>query len=330
MKYYIGLDQGGTKTAAIVCGTNGRILGAGYEAGLVDVYFNDTDGQYIKRIKSACEKACAQAGIKLPDISAVCGGLNGADWDFEYPILAKKLAAGLGIEDVIVLNDCVAALRGGTDELECGVVCAGSGLNIAVKRHDGEKIIYGYFINDAHQGAGALGTAALRKIMESYIGICGHTALTRLILEYTGHDNAEKLLMSITSGQYRLEPKVLAPLVLKAYVQGDKETVSIVNPFAEEIAMYVTAGIRRLEISNNNMPIVFSGSVFKGDGLMLGDKIFSHITKSRPNMRMIYPRYEPVCGAALTLLDREFGGVVPDTVKENFDKTAAGHGLLWG
>jgi N-acetylglucosamine kinase-like BadF-type ATPase len=39
MKYFLGIDQGGTKTAALVCDANGNILGVGNEKGLVSLYF---------------------------------------------------------------------------------------------------------------------------------------------------------------------------------------------------------------------------------------------------------------------------------------------------
>ena len=330
MKYLLGIDQGGTKTAALVCDINGNILGTGYENGLVDVYFNDKEEIYIKRIITASVKACTMAGTTLKDISSICCGLNGADWDFEYPILTKRLLTAFNSKDVLVLNDCIAAMRGNGGNLikECAVVCAGTGLNAAIRRCDGKEIIFGYFIDNAHQGASALGANALKKIMEAYLGICKDTSLTGLILDFTGHDSAKDLLMDITSGKYRLDFKLLAPLLLKAYAAGDYEAVNIVKRFTYEVAQYITAGMRRLDMSGSNLDIIFSGSVFKSVGTGVAERIFNCISKSEPCVRMIHARYEPVCGTVLTLLDKEWGEVLPDKVITAFDKSAEVHGLL--
>ena len=328
MKYFLGIDQGGTKTAALVCDLNGKILGVGYDHGLAAVYFDDTEELYIKRIVSAAKTACSMSGIALVDISAVCGGINGADWPHEHPILTKQITQGLGITNMTVLNDCIPAMRAGSSKKEVAVVCAGSGLNIAVQRADGRQIIYGYYISDAHQGGGALGAMALRKVMEATIGICGQTKLTEMILGYTGYNSAEELLIALTSGKYKLKTKTLTPLLLKAFISGDKEAVAIVDKFAEEIAPYVIAGMGRLGMNGSLTDIVFSGSVFKDIGTLVADKIFSCIAAVEPNVCKVHARYEPVCGAVLTLLDREYGGTYTDKLTAVFDESAVKHGLL--
>jgi len=328
MKYLLGIDQGGTKTITLVCDVNGKILGTGFDSGLVDIYFKDTEELYIKRIVNASENACRQANITLEQVGAVCGGINGADWDFEYPLLTGKLSQALNKNNVTVLNDCIVAMRGGSRNPECAVVCAGTGLNAAVRRSDGEEIIYGYFIDGAHQGGSALGTQALRKVMESYLGICGNTSLTELVLGYTGHNCAESLLIDITSDKYKLEPKDLTPLLLKAFAAGDNETSEFVGCFADGVAKYITAGMKRLDMSGKALDIVFSGSVFKDIGMLVADLIFDYIVKAEPNVRKIYAKYEPVCGAAMVLLDREWGEGLPDEVEARFYEGAKAHGLL--
>jgi len=330
MKYFLGIDQGGTKTDAIICDCAGRVQGTGYDHGLATSYFKDDEGVYIDRIKSASKKACSMAGIALSDVSAVCGGLNGADWDHEIPILTDVLRLALGIYDATVLNDCIIAMRGGNVDIspDCAVICAGSGLNAAVRRSDGKEILYGYYIDDSHQGAYALGTQALKKVMDSHIGVCGETALTELVLGFTGFDDPEHLMIEYTTMNYQLENKDLAPLLTKAYAQGDKESVNIVNEFADGVSRYITVGIERLGLSGRPLDIVFSGSVFKQDGTSVAHRIFEIIQEYEPNARMIDARYEPVCGAALTLLDREYNTALPAEVTAAFEKSAQEHGLL--
>jgi len=329
MKYVLGIDQGGTKTAAIVCNTDGKIIGTGMDAGLADVYFADTEELYIKRITNAASKACEMAGISIESIACACGGLNGADWDFEYPILTERLSRALTVEKTIVLNDCIAAMRGGSAKKECAVVCAGTGLNAAVQHSNGQQIIYGYYIDNAHQGGGALGAAALRKIMESHLGICGKTSLTDAILRVTGHKTPEHLLIALTTGGFHLDRKTLAPLLLKAYACGDAEATTIVESFAYDLAQYITAGMRRLSISGSNTDIVFSGSVFKDVGTLVANRVFENILLQEPNVQKVHAKYEPVCGAALTALESLLPANInlSEEATAAFDETAKTHGL---
>ena len=328
MNYYLGIDQGGTKTAAIVCDSDGNILGAGADGGLAGVYYSDADELYLKRIAAATDAACGAAGIPPGSVAAACGGMNGADWDFEYPILREKLSRALRLADVTVLNDCVAAMRGGSANPECAVVCAGSGMNVAVRGADGREIVYGYYIDGSHQGAGALGKAAFRKAVEADMGLCGVTALTEAILSHTGYDSAEALMIDVTMGRYAPVYKEFAPTLLRAYAAGDGEARDVVEAFSRGAAVYVVAGMKRLGLSGKPLDAVFSGGVFKGAGMLAADRIFEIIAMSEPGARKIHARYEPVCGAALTLLDRHYGGRTPARVNEAFDASAAAFGLL--
>ena len=325
MRYFLGIDQGGTKTAAIVCDSNGNILGTGYDAGLTDVYFNDEEALYIKRLVKAGERACAMAGIGLEEVSAVCGGLSGVDWDFEVAIFTDMLSGAFNKKDVIAVNDCIIAMRGGSASRECAVVCAGSGLNVAV-RGNGRETIYGYYIHTRYQGAGALGTAALEKIYDACMGICAETALSGLILGFTGYDNAESLLIDTSTGKYKIDSKLLAPLLLKAYAAGDKVAAGIIDEFCGGVARYIPAAMGKLGLSGRALDIVFSGSVFKDIGTLVADKIFEYIKAAAPGARKVHARYEPVCGAVLTLLDREWGN--NQEFMKIFDDSAKSFGLI--
>jgi len=322
MKYFLGIDQGGTKTIAIICDSSGQIHGVGHELGLETAYHQDTNDIYAKRILSAAEEACKSSGIKLAQISSVCGCLNGADWDFEYPILTEKLKLILSIDDATVVNDSIGAMRGGSSSENCAVVCAGSGLNVAVRRADGAEIIYGYYIDSAYQGGHALGTHTLRKVMDSHLQICGKTRLTELVLSYTGYRSPEDLMIDLTMEKYNLQYKDLAPLLMEAYADDDIEAVKIVNEFVNGISKYVTTAIKRLDMCDVPLDLVLSGSVFKDNGSIVAEAIYNKVADQTPKIRMIHAKLEPVCGAALILLDKEYKGKIPPEVNKDFNKSA--------
>jgi N-acetylglucosamine kinase-like BadF-type ATPase len=326
-RYYLGIDQGGTETVALVCGSDGNISGKGYEAGLIKK-------ERYESIIDASKKACAEAGVTLSDISAVCGGLSGADWDPDYPILTEGLSKALNINaaDVIVLNDCMIACRGGGPVArDCAVVCAGTGLNVGVRRADGKEFLYGYFIDNDIQGAGSLGDKALRTVWESYTGVCSPTMLTELGLGFTGHSDAEQLLFELTTGKYSLQAKDFAPFVTQAYAANDYEAGIIIEDFANKTAKYVTTGIKRLEMRDCDIDLVFSGGVFKKNGKLAADRIYQIVAENYLNgctIHQVHARYEPVCGALLTLLDKHYNGTLPQAVADNFDRGCEAAGLI--
>ncbi len=322
MKYYLGIDQGGTKTAAVVCDENGVIKGKAIHDGLLTVYINDTDEIYIKNIRSATIEALAQADLTLEDITAVCGCLNGADWDFEYPVLQLNLARAVSCNQAIVMNDCIGGMRGGSAAKACAVVSAGTGLNIAVRTAEGRELIYGYFIQESDQGGGALGRAALNKVMDAYMGICPETLLTLNVLAFTGYNNAQDLLIDMTMGRYELKTKELVRCLLNAYRREDEQATQIVQNFAKRIAKYITTAMIKFDILHSDLPLVFTGGVFKDDGTLIANQIAECVRKSATNIRPLHAKYEPVCGAVLTLLDKHYGGSLPKQVTEAFDQSA--------
>ena len=122
--------------------------------------------------------------------------------------------------------------------------------------------------------------------------------------------------------------KNFAPLLSGAYAAGDSEAKIIVEEFAEGSARYITAGMTRLGMNGKEMDLVLSGSVFKNNGALIADRIFELVTEKEPYVKKVRGRYEPVCGAALTLLDRYYGGALPQDIAGAFDETACRFDLL--
>jgi len=76
------------------------------------------------------------------------------------------------------------------------------------------------------------------------------------------------------------------------------------------------------------LDLVFSGSVFKDKGTLAAEAIYKAVVKEAPKARLVHARYEPVCGAVLTLLDREYKNDITDDVNGSFDKSARAYSLL--
>lgn len=328
MKYFLGVDQGGTKTAAAVCNEAGEVLGFGIHDGLVCTYFQDDEEIYIKNLRIACETALNEAGITFSDVTAVCGSLNGADWDFEYMILASKLMRASECQDVTVINDSMGAMRGGSLNPNCAAFCVGTGGNIAVCNETGQAFMYGYFLPENLQGGNALGRRMFAAVLEAYVGVGEPTMLTDLVLDFTGYEDVQKLYMDITLNRYEMVYKNLAELFLEACAHNDPVALNIARCFAGTAAKYILAAVKRLGLENQSLDLVFSGSVFKDNGVIITRMITEELQRTNCDFRAIDASYEPVCGTLLTLLNNEYGGRIPGRYLDNFDRTCRNYPLV--
>lgn len=305
MEYFLGIDQGGSKTAAIVGDKYGHILGMGKSFGAV----HSSDGMEtaMEACYQAAKEAASMAGIAFSDIRCTVGGLTGIDWKGDGELLQTALRKKLGIARVHAVNDCIIAMRAGTDASKCAVLCAGSGLNCAVRSGD-EEIIFGYYIPDSLQGGSAIGKAAIQRVFDQESGIGPRTSLTGYILEYLQVRDADALLYKAVNGGLKTEDILYLPmLVEKAALEGDEVANDIFRAFAKGVIPYLLSGMRKLNIVNDPVDVVLSGSIFKCKAPVLFDTVRELIGREAARARIINAEYEPVIGAYLLARDKYLG-----------------------
>ena len=301
MTYLIGLDQGGTKTTALVGDETGRILGMGNSFGAV----HSIHGMHraMDAAACACKEAVSQAGLSLTQIHGIYGGVSGLDWDYERELIENAMKKVFPVQRIHVVNDCLIALRSATMAPNSAVICAGTGVNCAVRSPEGE-IVFGYYIPDSLQGGAAIGLQALLKVFDAQAGVGQPTLLTGRLLNWFNVPDVETLLhwfvdRKIGQADY---PK-LPILVEEAALEGDAVADGIYADFARGIVPYIHAGMRRLGILQEKTDVVLSGSIFKCRAPGLMDTVRSCLLKEAPNAQIIDAEYEPVIGAYLMGLD---------------------------
>src|SRR3954464_5718563 len=78
LRYYLGVDAGGTKTHALIADQTGQIHGAG-RAGTGNWESVGLDGA-ARSLEQALDGALSSAGLHKADLSAAGYGLAGMDW----------------------------------------------------------------------------------------------------------------------------------------------------------------------------------------------------------------------------------------------------------
>jgi N-acetylglucosamine kinase-like BadF-type ATPase len=320
MNIILGIDQGGTKTMAVVCSEDGRLLSVGRSAGAYHLY----DGMPVvmKAAKEACLAALTQADLKPVQVISVYGGFTGVDWPDEYGLFEENVR-GLGLcDNVHITNDSIIALRGGTENSYGAILVAGTGANCAVRAPDGRVFIYHYYHEDELQGGGALGRHALRTIFRAHVGLEPPTSLSRRVLAFYGLRNVDELKRGIVEERIASDTiKELAPIIFEEAFRGDQAAACILRHFGEGCAAEVVNGLSRLNMLDLDVEVVLSGSIFKGIGPLLIDVLTASIHMAAPKARLVNARFEPVVGAALLGLE-DANIQINESIKENIEKTA--------
>lgn len=324
--FFLGVDQGSTKTLAIVIRHDGAILGKGLGFGAC--HFFDGMPKAMAAVQQAANEALSQAGISSLDLNAISAGMAGANFPEEFAALETGLSDLFHTKDVVVYNDCLPALRAGTANPFSGVISAGTGLNVALRGPSGVLIVYNNYIEELDQGAGALGRRMLHAVFQSEIGILPSTGLTQRVLGYFGMRNVLDLLLAYQRHQLTQPVKDLCPLLFEVASKADSVALDIIANFGISVSRYILAGIRRFKLQDQSLDLVLSGGVFKSRSPLLVETISREILQIAPGARVIPAQFEPVVGAALFTLDHYYKGVLTGSVLGSCRSTAEKHGLL--
>ena len=302
MRYVLGIDQGASKTHAMVADESGVVLGMGQSGGAC--HSSHGMERAMGELQEAARQALAQSGLDAGQLSAVTAGMTGLDWDFEKELLTKELQARFPCKRVSVVNDCIIALRAGTSKESGCVLCAGSGLNCAVRKNREQEYVFGFYIADKDQGGTALGQRAVQAVLDAECGLGEPTALTGMLLEYFGLSSVDELLYQTVVRRIGPGETIkLPPLLEQAAAQNDPVALHIFSRYGYDIARYAVAGMRRLGMLGDPVDVVLSGSIFKCKLPILEEAVASEIHRWAARAVVVNCRYEPIVGAVLLALE---------------------------
>jgi len=324
--YSLAIDQGGTKTAAILADDEGHILSKGMGAGAC--HFFDGMPKAMAAVSEAAHAAFTQAGLSPKNLQAISAGMAGANWPEEIIALENGLRSLFPVDNIRVYNDCLIAMRGGTAAARCAVLCAGTGLNAAARFSDEPPFVFNNYIEDLDQGAKGLGTRALQAVFFSELGGLPPTALTESALRLFELDQVNELLLGWQQKLLRKPIQDLSPLVFDAAKKSDAVALGIISQFGISISRYPIAAIQKHKVQNLELDIVLSGGLFKNKGTSLVETISSQIHSVAPCAHIIEAAYEPVVGALLLVLDAKYSQQIPLAIMQNCHASAEKLNLL--
>lgn len=256
MKYYLGIDGGGTKTTAIICDENAQLISRFVGE---SINYNSVGMDTARKNLKATVDGVLPNDVKL---NAAFIGMSAiserADDEF-----TKKLCEGIIDCDKITMDSDVYI---GLEAMRCdgsaAMVISGTGSMAVGRLPDGEIIHtggWGYILGDEGSGY-AICIDALRAAICGYEGSAEKTLLTDAVKEhYQVNDMLELIDIFYDPPMPRSEIAKLAPIVFKCS-ENDGVADAIIKNHAQLLANTVSALLSQLP---EGTPLGLWGGIFE-------------------------------------------------------------------
>lgn len=301
MRYFLGIDGGGTKTRCVV-GDDSSVLGTGTGSGCSILRVGEACAR--DSLAGAIHEACVSAGISPQQISRTCAGVTGAADDGIASLVQRLLIEVIG-GAIEVIGDMEVALesafRGGPGV----VLIAGTGSIAYGRNHQGETARaggWGRLISD--EGSGHwIGVEALRASLRAYDA--GYNPrLLRKLMESLEARSVHDLAVRVNSNAAQ-DFASLFPVVLAAAEAGDPIATDLLDHAGRELAVPVSAVAAQLFSGAEPVPVATHGGIFASSE-RIKRAFAAEIRVLCPMVELLEIAIDPALGA-LQRARREFG-----------------------
>ena len=294
----MGVDGGGTKTAAVILDSNQRVIGEGRAGPSNPMRVGIATA--AAAVREAIDRACVTAKVRREDLLAAEIGLAGARRR-ELRERMREALSTLGIADIEVVTDADIALYGATDGAPGIVVIAGTGSICCGVNARGKRICAGGWGPIAgDEGGGAwIARRALRGVAHASDGRGPKTLLTGLACTYFRVSSADDLVTAIyapSSTNERLAG--FGKDVIEAAKQKDPVAQSIIDEAGTELSHAAITVIKNLHLERERFQIAHVGGVFEASGDLILDRMRKEVQKVAPLAFFQPPHFSPAVAAA--------------------------------
>jgi len=320
MKYFLGIDVGSSKTHALIVEETGRSVGFG-SSGAGNHQGVGYDG-LVNILKHSFEQAREMAGISARQIAGAGFGVAGYDFPSDRePHLDAIRALGLSCSVEVVNDGFNGLLAGATRGIGVNVT-SGSGTNCRGRNQQGRiGRIVGNGARFGEFGGGIeIAYRTLQMVSYAWIRRIPPTRLTAVLLEATGARDELDLMEGLSNDYYHLSPYIAVD-VINAAREGDDAACEVMRWSGEELGWLAVAVARQIEMENEPVEIVQSGSVFQA-GAMLSDPMREVVLRHCPQAIIKRLDGPPVVGSVILGMEQaQFDGyairdIIVRTAKE--------------
>ncbi|MGW6721033.1 N-acetylglucosamine kinase [Streptomyces sp. NPDC054995] len=307
----VAIDAGNSKTDVALIGEDGTVLatarGGGFQPPVVGV----------EAAIDVLAAALARAVAELPDPPVLSGHVSACLANADLPVEEAELATALETRgwgsSVEVRNDTFAILRAGVDEPRGVAVVCGAGINCVGMTPDGRVARFpaiGRISGDWGGGSG-LAEEALWFAARAEDGRGEPSELARTLPGHFGLDSMYGLIEALHRGAIPLTRRhELTPVLFATAEAGDPVAAALVKRQAHEVVAMASVALDRLDLLEEEVPVLLGGSVLAARHPQLNDRIAALLAARAPKAEVRVVTEPPVLGAALLGLDRT--GAAPE------------------
>ncbi|GGS48738.1 MULTISPECIES: BadF/BadG/BcrA/BcrD ATPase family protein [Streptomyces] len=305
----VAIDAGNSKTDVALIGEDGTVLatarGGGFQPPAIGV------DAAIDVLAGVLERAVAE----LPAPPVLSGHVSACLANADLPVEEAELAAALESRgwgsSVEVRNDTFAILRAGVDEPRGVAVVCGAGINCVGMTPDGRTARFpaiGRISGDWGGGSG-LAEEALWFAARAEDGRGEASELARALPRHFGLDSMYGLIEALHRGAIPLGRRhELTPVLFATAEAGDPVAAALVKRQAHEVVAMASVALDRLDLLEEEVPVLLGGSVLAARHPQLNDRIAALLAARAPKAEVRVVSEPPVLGAALLGLDRTGAG----------------------
>ena len=301
MGCFLGIDGGGTRTAAWLADGEGKLL-ARAESGPsnpLKAGFRAAEREILKAFRTCLREAgfspTAARASRPPLLRAVCAGISGVDRTAVHRPLLAWMRRHIPARHHLLTSDAAIALAAAVRDAPGIIVIAGTG-SIAFARNDQGKLLraggWGLPFDD-HGSGYDLGRKAVTAALEAFDGRGPHTVLMDRICQHLDLGDITEIISKQLEQQ---QIAALFPLVMEAAREGDLVARHLCDDAGRDLAELAVALLKRAGWTRSMTHVVTSGGVFKSSKL-IRDSFIRHLRRFAPQARVEMLEHSPVQGA---------------------------------
>ncbi len=299
MKYYIGIDGGGTKTAFAIGKSDGVVLKTIYKSG--SSYKQIGVDEVVSLIVDGIREITQSVNVSLEECAGCCIGLpcygESANGD---NIVKEKLEQALLPLPVHIVNDAVVGWAGSLECCEGIHLVSGTGALAYAESDDGREARsngWSEFFSD-EGSCYWVGKEAISLFAQEADGRKEKGALYEIVRKEFNLKNDLEFIDIIEKDYAPIRHKVASfqMLAKEAALAGDKEVIKIYDEAAQHLADSAYGVIRQLGWENKKVTVSYFGGLFK-----TGDLILKPLKErlDKMNCIMVQPKRTAIEGALL-------------------------------
>ncbi|MFI5952818.1 N-acetylglucosamine kinase [Cryptosporangium sp. NPDC051539] len=319
----LAIDGGNSKTDVAVLDRAGRLLarrrGPGYSPHVLGVPGS------VAAIETLAREALRSAGLDLGPVAVAhtAAYLAGVDLTRERREMLAAVTSRGWSRSAVVDNDTFAVLRLGTAGGEGVAVVCGAGINcVGVSGSQVVRFPSLGTVSGDWGGGLQLGAEVMSAAARAEDGRGPATVLAAAVIAHFGVASVLEAIEAFHFGDFSPERfGELCPVAFRLAEEGDAVAGGLVDRLAGEIADFVGASLRRLDLRGRDVPVVLGGGILAGGDRRLLGGVFDRVLPEFPRARFVHADEPPVIGSALLGLDHL--GITGDTAVRAAFRVAA-------